>query len=243
MLSDLPSPYAEALREALVLIRDRFDPVAIVASGTIIRGTPSPSSDLDIVVIHEQPWRQRVQCFFQGVPAELFVNPAYQVRKAFAAEAREARPVLAHMLSTGTIELDRTGIALELQAEAAASLARGPQVDPAWLEFRRYGIATVFEDAVDIEYVDADRARTLALQALTEAIDWWFPANGRWRPRAKALFTEFEEHCPAMGDIARQAIRSSALPQCLARTATVLTATIGGTGFFPWESSPESIAP
>jgi len=219
------------------------DPSTIVASGTVIRGNPQPSSDLDFVVIHDQPWRQRVQRFFSGVPAEFFVNPAYQIRNAFDVQARDARPVLAHMLSTGVILLDRTGIAVTLQAEATANLARGPVVSPGWLELRRYGVATAFEDAVDLKQIDPDRSRTLALQALTEAIDWWFPAHGRWRPRSKSLLTEFQHHRPDLGATALQAISSSDLNQCLEHTAAVLTGTIGATGFFPWESTPEPVSP
>lgn len=243
MLPDLSPPHTKALEEAIEAINERFDPEAIVVSGTIVRGNPQPSSDFDIVVIHDQPWRQRVQCFFNGVPAELFVNPAYQIRHAFEAEARDARPVLAHMLATGVIVLDRTGIAGELTAQATASLARGPHMDPAWLELRRYGIATAFEDAVDLELIDQSRSRTLALQALTDAIDWWFPAHGLWRPRPKSLLTNFEQHCPDLGATARQAISSSDLSQCLEHTATVLTGIIGATGFFPWESTPEAVSP
>ncbi len=47
--------------------RRRYDPLGIVASGTIVRGSPGPSSDLDLYVIHAAPWRQRVQRRFNGV--------------------------------------------------------------------------------------------------------------------------------------------------------------------------------
>ena len=243
MLPALSPPHDLALHQAIETITDRFAPVAIVASGTIVRGTPSATSDLDIVVIHDQPWRQRVQCFFNGVPAELFVNPAFQIRNAFVTEARDARPVLAHMLATGIIVLDRTGIGAELQAEANANLAHGPLVPTGWLELRRYGIATVFEDAVDLEEIDPDRSRTLAMQALTESIDWWFPAHGHWRPRSKSLLADFQQHHPALGETARQAIDAPHLDQCLAHTATVLAGTIEATGFFAWESTPEPVDP
>jgi hypothetical protein len=128
-------------------------------------------------------------------------------------------------------------------AEAAANLARGPVIDSGQWTARRYAIATMFEDARDLTAVDPDRARTLALQALTDAIDWWFPAHGFWRPRTRSLLVEFERHHPDLGVTARQAVNSSDLRQCLNSTATVLTSTIGATGFFPWESAPEPVIP
>src|SRR5690349_862702 len=71
----LPGKYDQALRDAVAFVLERFQPVGIVAAGTIVRGAPDPSSDLDLWVIHLQPVRQRLQKFFQGVPAEIFENP------------------------------------------------------------------------------------------------------------------------------------------------------------------------
>ena len=243
MIPALPDPYETALREAIAYLHDRFQPQAIVASGTIIRGTPHASSDLDLVVIHDQPWRQRVQRVFHGVPAEMFVNPSFQVSRAFITEARSARPVLAHMLATGVTVHDATGIANNLQQEAQIVLEAGPQVDPAWVELRRYGIATLFEDAADVARADPERSRTLALQAMTEAVDWWFPAHGRWRPRSKALFEEFAHHEPDLMLAIRAAIGAATVDEALALAAPAIETMIGATGFFPWESVPESLAP
>ncbi|MBN2392997.1 MAG: hypothetical protein JXR84_19865, partial [Anaerolineae bacterium] len=77
---DLPAPYAEALREAVQFILERCpDTQGIVVSGTILRGNPAPSSALDIYVIRRELRRQRVQKFFDGVPAEIFINPEKKV--------------------------------------------------------------------------------------------------------------------------------------------------------------------
>lgn len=243
MMPTLPQPYDAALREAVTYLLARFEPLAIVASGTIIRGTPHASSDLDLVVIHDQPWRQQVQRIFHGVPAEMFVNPPFQVRRAFVSEARHARPVLAHMLATGVVVHDSTGITAELQKEARDVMAAGSQVDAAWLEMRRYAVATAFEDACDIAAEDPIRSRSIAVQALCGAVEWWFPAQGFWQPRSKDLFIEFERLRPELGRVARAAIEESTLPEMLDAIAAVLQATIGVTGFFSWETAPELLTP
>ena len=72
---DLPEKYGKALREAVRFILNRFDVSGIVAAGTIIEGNPDLSSDLDVYVIHRKLFRQRIQKFFNDVPAEIFVNP------------------------------------------------------------------------------------------------------------------------------------------------------------------------
>src|SRR5215208_6321758 len=95
----LPERYDRALREAVAYVRDRFAPAAIIAAGTILRGAPDPASDIDLVVVHHEPWRQRLQRFFgdPGVPVEIFVNPPAAIEHAFASEQARARPVMAHM--------------------------------------------------------------------------------------------------------------------------------------------------
>ncbi|MFW5836156.1 MAG: hypothetical protein ACOCVK_01985 [bacterium] len=77
---ELAARYDVALREAVGFILKRFpQTVAITAAGTILRGTPSAASDLDLYVIHEAAYQQRLLYFFSGVPAEIFVNPKLQV--------------------------------------------------------------------------------------------------------------------------------------------------------------------
>jgi len=83
----LPDKYDRALREALSFVMQRFKPVGIIAAGTVVRGTPDASSDLDVWVIHMEPVRQRLQKFFVGVPAEIFVNPPWVIQKYFVASS------------------------------------------------------------------------------------------------------------------------------------------------------------
>jgi predicted nucleotidyltransferase len=81
----LPEHYSAALRDAVEFILTRFHSVTgIVAAGTIIRGIPSPSSDLDVYVVQTDSFRQRIQRFSKEVPTEIFVNPPSMIRKYFA---------------------------------------------------------------------------------------------------------------------------------------------------------------
>ena len=125
-LPPLAEPYKTALEEAVAFVLERFDPIGVVASGTIVRGDPSPSSDLDVFVLHRQPWRQRLQRFFNGVPAELFVNPPERVERYFEEEVADGRPVTAHMLATGVVVFAIDPIVEQLRARAADVLAAPP---------------------------------------------------------------------------------------------------------------------
>jgi hypothetical protein len=242
-MTTLPAPFDGALREAVSYLHERFDPIGIVVSGTIVRGTGQATSDLDIVVVHEESWRQRVQRFFNGVPCEMFVNPAFQLRRTLEMEAAEGRPIVAHMLTTGVIVEDPTGICATLQEEARTNLEAGPQMPALDLLNWQYGIATQFEDATDLRDIEPDRARTLMVDSLVQAVKWHFLNLGRWLPRSKALLDDLDALDPALGADVRAALREPDLDRMIALAEPIMRRIIGHTGFFEWESDRQVLDP
>lgn len=241
MALTLSPPYDEALALALDFIRDTYDPVGVVVSGTIIRGNPQKSSDLDFVVIHDEPWRQRAQRFFAGVPAEIFVNPEFEVHRAFRREASTGRPVMSHMIATGEVVLDRTGAIARLRSQAEISLAAGPQPSHETLTQLAYSMATAFEDAVDIAAIDPERAMTQVSEALVAAAGLSFLQGQQWLPRSKELFSEFELLHPALGSSLRAAIQASSVSQAIMLAQPVIERIAGASGFFEWETDPQPL--
>jgi hypothetical protein len=144
---EIGPPYDEALKDAVSYLLDRFDVLGVTACGTIIRGTQDVRSDLDIYVINSKPFRQRVQRFFNGVPAEFFINPLHQIRKYFSQERADSRPMTAHMIATGFVMYDPEGLFGELQAEAHPILSETPEPRPNVTQ-QRYDIALLYEDAM-----------------------------------------------------------------------------------------------
>jgi len=239
----LPEHYAAALRDAVTFIHERYQPTGIVVSGTIIRGAPDLTSDFDIVVAHEAPWRQRCQRLFRGVPAEMFVNPPFQIRRAFRSEAGDWRPVLSHMIATGAILHDPAGIMGELKDEAQAILDAGPRMSEEQHTQARYMIATAFEDAEDIRERDPDRAVAMLVTAVLDAIRLHFRASGRWHPREKDLLRALDGLDPAMGRLAREVMRVSSENDRFHAAREIVRHVTGATGFFAWESAPEPLSP
>ncbi len=89
----LPAPYDIALHDAVSFVLGSFKAVGIIASGTIVRGVPDATSDIDLWVIHLEPYRQRIQKFFNSVPVEIFVNPPWIIHTYFAQDQSNARPI------------------------------------------------------------------------------------------------------------------------------------------------------
>ena len=243
MTERLQDPYASALGEAIAYIHSRYQPVGIIVSGTIIRGAPDASSDFDFMVIHEPSWRQRVQRFFNGVPADMFVNPVYEMRRVIAAEPTSGRPVMSHLIGTGEIVHDPVGIMGSLQAQARATLEAGPAIPPESLVLQKYAIATEFEDAVDIRVTDPERAQAMVTDALLAAVRMHFLQNGRWLPRPKTLLAELDALDPALSAEVRQSLHATRLDECLSLAESVMLQITGVTGFFEWESEIQERLP
>lgn len=238
----LPARYDRALREAVQFILARYHPVGIIASGTIIRGRPDATSDLDLYVLHRAPFRRRLQRFFAGVPAEVFVNPPAAVERYLAEERADGRPITAHMLATGFIILDRDPSVGELRRRAQECLADPPVLDPAALTVARYMAACLFEDALDVAGRDPATADMLVARAVGEMVHFAFRRAGRYLPRAKDLLDALAALDHELGSLARRFYGARTLQERLSLAGEIADGTIGVHGFFEWESAPDPVA-
>ena len=173
----LPDKYDRALQEAVSFVLDRFKPVGIIAAGTVVRGTPDATSDLDVWVIHMEPVRQRLQRFFLGVPAEIFVNPPWIIQKYFVQDQAEARPISAHMMATGTVVLATDPVVEQLRQTAVSLVSSSQTVTPQKVTLARYTVATKLEDAMEI----VERHPAAANMLLSEAVREMLKFASDWR--------------------------------------------------------------
>ena len=239
---DLPSKYDQALRQAVLFILGYVPDVrAILVSGTIIRGNPSPSSDLDIYVLRQKSVRQRLQRWFNGVPAEIFINPVKKVFDYLEDERKRARPCTAHMLHTGFTILSLDDSLEELKQKASVELSRSPDPSPQQLTMTRYMAATRYEDATDVAQSQPETANMILGQAVYAMLHYAFLKANRYIPRDKDLLTMLDNLDAHLARNAR-AFYSNAKPEMRLRLAQeIAESTIETPGFFAWESHPENV--
>jgi predicted nucleotidyltransferase len=247
---DLPEKYDRALREAVAYILGQFDVLGVVAAGTIVDGKPDASSDLDIYVIQNEPFRQRIQRFFGGVPAEIFVNPPAAIERYFIEEAAHMRPVTAHMLATGFVVLELDPVVGELRRRAVELLAKRPasseritggRYQPKRLDAARYVPATIYEDACDVAERDPATAQMLLSGALFDMLRFVFVREGRHQPRHKELLGALREIDVETWALACEFYQTALLEARLEIAGRIADRTIGVRGFFEWESDPEPV--
>jgi hypothetical protein len=237
----LAQPYRQTLEESGRFILKRFDAMGIIAAGTIIRGAPDRSSDLDIFVIHSKRERQRIQRFFNGVRAEIFVNPPHCVERYFAEESGDGRPCTAHMLATGFVVLNAHPIVDELRAKSKQILNSAPNLTEAQLTQKRYAIADMYENATDMIGKNPHAAMMLMSDAVHQALQFRFLAANRWLPRYKDLLNELEALDSSLAQLARQFYGETSWQERFRVAEAVMDGTIGVRGFFEWESVIEKV--
>ena len=237
----LTAPYDQALRDAVQWIVARFEVLGIVASGTIIRGNPKPASDLDIYVIHAQPRRQRIQTFFNGIPAEIFVNPVSAIERYFIAEHKAGRPLTAHMLATGFVVLDRDPIVEDLRQRARDLIAERSDPAATQLTMLRYSAALELEDALDVVATDSATANMILGMAVRHMLQFRFWMAHQPLPRDKDLFEALDTLDPRLVTRARDFFMASEVEWRTALAKEMADLTIEAHGFFEWESPLEDV--
>jgi predicted nucleotidyltransferase len=195
-------PFDTAIAELEAYVRGRYAPVGVIVSGSIVRGEAGPTSDFDVFVIHDEPWRVREQKRFSGVPAELFVNPPSRVRGYFANEHADARPCTAHMLATGEVLGDAAPVVHQLIAEAKDWLTKPLEPSAEKLAQLRYGPVDLIDDARDVG--DPATQRMLLADAVRDIVAYAFWARRERQPRRKRVLEALAAIDPQAADMVRR---------------------------------------
>jgi len=235
----LPAQHDIALRDAVSFVLRSFKPVGIIASGTIVRGNPDATSDIDLWVIHLEPARQRIQKFFNAVPVEIFVNPPWTIQAYFAHDQSNARPIAAHMMATGHVVLATDPVVAELRQRAQWLLRQPPDLSEEAIARARYEAATHFEDATDIAARSPMGASMLLSRSLIEMMRFAFMNARRFVPRDKDLLEEFERLAGHSAAKVRGFFQTSDCDERVRLATEVADAILGVRGFFEWTSSLE----
>ena len=236
---ELPAKYDIALREAVSFVVGTFKPVGIIASGTIVRGNPDATSDIDLWVVHLAPTRQRIQKFFNSVPVEIFINPPWTIRSYFAQDQSNARPISAHMMATGYVILALDPVVTELRSHAQWLLTQPPDLSEEAIQRAKYEAATHFEDATDIVVRDPIGASILLSRSMLEIMKYAFVKARRFVPRDKDLLDEFELLAGASAAKVRRYFQTSDCDERVKLAGEIADEILGVRGFFEWSSAPE----
>lgn len=185
----------EAVTTARALVAERFpDARAAWLAGSVVSGTATSTSDLDITVLlpgPPAPFRESLE--YDGWPVELFVHSRETVAHWIAKDLERRRPTLVRLISSGVVLLDGDGIGTALAEECAAVLAAGPGPLPeADRRSMRYGLTDLLDDLAG----STDPVLTAAVAVATweAAARLLLASDGRWWGTGKWLVREVRDH-------------------------------------------------
>jgi predicted nucleotidyltransferase len=160
-----------------------------ILAGSVVTGGATEASDLDIVVIADDPdapYRRSMR--FEGWPAEIFVHTEETIHGFWERKDERFRPALALMCGRGVIVLDTDGRAARIQEEAREVLAAGPPpLDGSERDRIRYGLTDSLDDFLadpgtsELPFIVASLTKGLCEVAMENR--GAFRGSGKWMLR------------------------------------------------------------
>lgn len=176
-------------------------PEAIAAywAGSLSRGEGTPTSDIDLVVIHKQltnAWRESfVLC---DRLCETFVHDPRSLLVFYAQDAERGVPSLMHMVAEGVSLIDGA-IGAQLQAEAGLRLSNGPRP---WtqeeVDRSRYIARDLLDDIAGAS--NPVEIRAIGTSLFVHAFNHHRRVNGRWSATGKHIVRTLRREEGALGE-------------------------------------------
>ncbi len=158
--------------------------------GSVVRGTATSSSDLDVTVLLDAapaPFRDTRDA--DGWPVELFVQTPASLAHYRAVDRARRQPSTARLVGESVVLLDQDGWGRRLQLECRAEVAAGPEpLGAREVDAHRYALTCLLDDLTTGE---AGVERTaVAVAAWDGALRLQLGLARRWTGTGKGLVRE-----------------------------------------------------
>jgi predicted nucleotidyltransferase len=185
MARSLPTPNEILALAAEVLATHHPDADAAFVAGSFMRGQGSPTSDIDLVVLHPSlPNAYRESFVFKSIPVETFVHDPETLTWFLEHDRKDGHPALIGMLVEGVIIGPRQQTANDFKHHASQLLAAGPPpLGSDALERLRYGITDKLDDLA----ADRSPSERIAIGAALYPllVELFLRGNNRWNASGK----------------------------------------------------------
>ncbi|SFF79357.1 Nucleotidyltransferase domain-containing protein [Halobacillus alkaliphilus] len=185
----------DAFHTARAFIDSYFpDCQSAVLSGSVVRGEETPSSDLDIVVIDREPFRQSY--YYCKWPVEVFVHNKDSLEDALFIETQHGIPLMTRLCAEGMV-IKGGREAEKMIEEAKKSLIEGPCALPLnKLNELRYAISDNLDDLEGSERPEED---IYSVSSLTESLHQFIlRSNQKWAGEGKWMYRSLRDYDEAL---------------------------------------------
>jgi hypothetical protein len=142
----------------------------------------------------EAPYRETFHAF--GWPIEAFVYTSDTYQSWFDKDRQRRQPSLPAMCANGVVLKDSDGLAAQVQEEARALLAAGPEpLTPSELDGGRYRITDLL---LDLESASSDEVPFILVALVPTLANLVCDMNGQWRGDGKWMIRAVGECSPEL---------------------------------------------
>lgn len=179
---------------------EKYYPDAVCAfiAGSIIRGTATKTSDIDITVIHNKGFTDihRFSTVEQGWPIEFFVQNELANQYFMAKDRTRGMAVMMDMMTNGLVLPEENETSLRIRAAAKKLLEQGPpELTDDEIDDRRYFLTDTLDDLDDtrpqLENIG------LAARLFDQLGDFYLRTQGQWSGHSKSLARLLAQNHPA----------------------------------------------
>lgn len=199
--------YEGALDGVVERLKEEFGDrlLGLLLAGSYVYGEPMATSDLDLFVVVDEPWRQRRNLVVDGVDVELFINPPHKI----SGEIMKGDSAT-DMFARGRVILDPHGIVAGLVAEAKAVEER-PRPIPLGDELLRlrYMVTDTTKDAYDLLKAGDDGFELALSDALQQTLQAYYRLTGRRVPKPKYVSQDLRGRESAFASVVSQILDTS----------------------------------
>ncbi len=194
--------YDRVLEQIVAELKARPDVIAILLCGSYATNQMGPASDIDLHVLIEGDWRQRVTRRIDGVQVETFFNPPSNIPRYWD---KEERGETVTMYAQGQVVYDPRGILGELVQMARARYAEGPKaLNEDEIARARFFMRDAFDDAGDALSAGSPSAFVIMTQILEMLLADYYRLQRRWQPKTKRLLSDLNKHDSTLYELARK---------------------------------------
>ena len=167
------------------------------AGGSVIQGTGTETSDIDIAVLFDDSFDEvhRFSTTLDDWPIEFFVHNLRAQNFYFEQDRLRGMCVMPTLVGTGVMIPETSDVLRQQQSRALEVIKSGPPVltdDDVGL--RRYGISDLLDDLVDSS--DSGERNAILVQLHNATGDLYLRGQGAWSGVGKALIRKLEDQDP-----------------------------------------------
>ncbi|MDF8262892.1 nucleotidyltransferase domain-containing protein [Luteipulveratus flavus] len=194
MADAFPLTLEESAERARSLVQQRF-PAAHAAylGGSVVRGTATATSDLDVTVVLDGPPAPYRESLLDGdVPVELFVQTQESLRHFREQDQQRRQPSTARLVCESVVLLGDE-LAEALRAECAGEVAAGPEpLSQKEIDGQRYALTDLLDDLVGA--VDPAERAVLGALVWERSARLLLGLERHWQGSGKGLLRELRAY-------------------------------------------------